>query len=99
MESQPITQKSQDWRYTQTVSRQQELERESYNKIDGRNVVEHTFSGTGANTVRHQLGRIPAGCVPVKQSAAANIIYVSGTKTTISVQSSVGGITASLLLF
>lgn len=47
-------------------------------KVDARNSMTHTFSGTAEETFEHRFGRIPTGLIVVSQSKAA---YISMDKT------------------
>lgn len=49
------------------------------NKIDARNTVDYTFSGTGIEEITHNLGRVPTGFIVLSASLSANII---GDETT-----------------
>ena len=76
----------------------QSLNRAIGPKVDSRNTVEHTFASTAPVTIRHGLGRTPQGGHAIMVSQASNIHVLSATKTDITVQSTVAGTTATLLL-
>lgn len=57
----------------------EELEFLVNNKIDQRNIVNYTFTGTSAENIEHNLGRIPKGYIVLNQTQAA---YISGDITT-----------------
>jgi hypothetical protein len=44
------------------------------NKVDGRNILDHTFTTTAAETFDHNFGRIPKGAIVIAKSKAATII-------------------------
>lgn len=61
-----------------------ELEQMDYltsNKIDSRNVVEYTFTGTSAEDIEHGLNRIPQGYIILNQTQNARIYGDSSTWT------------------
>lgn len=68
--------------------------------LDRRKTVEYTFDGTGEESFKHGLGKIPAGAIPIAIDKHANIKFnmEKSTAQRLYASSSVAGAKVTFLL-